>query len=215
MPNISRVQTKIPKHCWLYWMAHTKHTAGFVTVPLISFRLLQQALAKPPECSSDVLHYIHSTIDYGFTFASSKQVPLHTFMSYPHSSDTKVYHDAIPPEKDRHHCLTTYSEACWGSQLGNAVQEGVQLPLFKFRSISGAIIFCSGGPITWKGERQEQTALSLCDAEICATNMGSRLTVNTRNMISHLSSIVSPSKTPMLPGHCLTIMKHASSGVTT
>jgi hypothetical protein len=124
----------------------------------------------------------------------SKQVPLHTFLSYPHSSDTKAYHDAIPPKKDGHHRLTTYSDACWGSQLGNAVREGVQLPLFKFRSMSGAIIFCSSGPITWKGERQEQTALSLCDAGIRATNMGSRLTVNTRNMISHLSSFGCPIK---------------------
>ncbi len=146
-----------------------------------------------------VLHYIHSTIDYGFTFTLSKQVTLHTFMSYPHSSDTEAYHDAIPPKKDGHHCLTTYSDACWGSQLGNAVQEGVQLPLFKFRSMSGAIIFCSGGPITWKEERQERTALSSCDTEICTTNMGSRLTVNTRNMISHLSSISYPIKDTNAP----------------
>jgi hypothetical protein len=141
-----------------------------------------------------VLHYIHSTINYGFPYTSSEQVPLHTFMSYPHSSDTEAYHDALPPKKDGHHRLTTYSDACWGSQLGNAVQEGIQLPLFKFRSMSGAIIFWSGGPITWKGERQELTALSSCDAEIRVTNMGFRLTVNTRNMISHLSSIGYPIK---------------------
>jgi hypothetical protein len=78
-----------------------------------------------------VLHYIHSTIDYGFTFTSSEQVPLHTYMSYPHSSDTEAYNNAIPPKNAAHHRLTTYSDACWGSQLGNAVQEGVQLPLFK------------------------------------------------------------------------------------
>ncbi len=42
-------------------MACAKHTAGFVTVPLISFRLLQQALAKPPERSSvrPSLHPLH------------------------------------------------------------------------------------------------------------------------------------------------------------
>jgi hypothetical protein len=60
--------------------------------------------------------------------------------------------------------------------------------------MSGAIIFRLGGPITWKGERQERTALSSCNTEICATNMGSRLTVNTRNMIPHLSSIGYPIK---------------------
>jgi hypothetical protein len=68
----------------------------------------------------------------------------------------------------------------------NAIRAGIQLPWLKFHSMSGAILFRSGGPITWKMDRQEQTALSFCEAEICATNMGSRLTVNVQNMISHL-----------------------------
>jgi len=84
------------------------------------------------------------------------------------------------------------SDSCWGSQIGNAVCEGVQLPLFKFRSMSGAIIFRSGGPITWKTERQERTSLSSCDAEIRAAAMGSRLTINTRNLILHLKSLSYP-----------------------
>ena len=107
-----------------------------------------------------VLHYIHSTIDYGFSFSSEEKAPLHTYMTFPHSSDTEAYNDAIPPRPEHHHRLTTYSDACWGSQIGNAIREGIQLPLFKFRSMSGAIIFRSGGPITWKTERQERTSLS-------------------------------------------------------
>ena len=138
------------------------------------------------------LHYIHSTIDYGFTFTSKSQVPLHTFMSFPPSSDTESYSDALPPSPSQHHRLSTYSDACWGSQLGNAVREGIQLPLFKFRSMSGAVIMRSGGPIAWKADRQERTSLSSCEAEIRATNMGSRLTVNTRNMISSLSDLGYP-----------------------
>ena len=72
-----------------------------------------------------VLHYIHSTIDYGFTFTSKTQLPLHTFMSFPPSSDTEAYTDAIPPTPAQHHRLSTYSDACWGSQLGNAICEGI------------------------------------------------------------------------------------------
>jgi len=139
-----------------------------------------------------VLHYIHSTINYGFTFTSLKRDPLHTFMSFPPPSDTEVYSNALPPSPNLHHHLSTYSDACWGSQLGNAVHEGIQLPLFKFRSMSGAVVMRSGGPIAWKADRQERTALSSCDAEIWATNMGSRLTVNTRNMISGLSDLGYP-----------------------
>jgi hypothetical protein len=126
-----------------------------------------------------VLHYIHSTINYGITFTSKESSALHAYMFYPHTSDTEAYSNSIPPNYHQHHHLTTYIDACWGSQLGNAVQEGIQLPLFKFQSMSCAIVMCSGGPISWKAEQQERTSLSLCKAEIQATNTGLRLTVNT------------------------------------
>ncbi len=127
-----------------------------------------------------VLHYIHSTIDYGITFTSTEFSPLHTYMFYPHASDTEAYGNATPPKHNQHHHLTTYNNACWGSQLGNAVREGIQLPLFKFQSMSaGAIVMRSGGPISWKAKRQERTSLSSCKAEIRATNTSLRLIVNT------------------------------------
>ena len=53
--------------------------------------------------------------------------------------------------------------------------------------MSSAILFRSGGPLTWKVDPQDRTVLSWCEAEIRATNMGSRLTVNICNMISHLA----------------------------
>ena len=104
----------------------------------------------------------------------------------------EAYTDALPPRTDQHHQITTCSDACWGSQIGNAIREGIQLPLFKFCSMRGAIIFCSGGPITWKTDRQERTALSSCGAEIRATKMSSCLTVNVRNMILPLVSLGYP-----------------------
>jgi hypothetical protein len=58
--------------------------------------------------------------------------------------------------------------------------------------MSGAIIFHSGGPITWKTDPQERTSLSSRDAKIGATNMGSHLTVNVHNMILHLASLGYP-----------------------
>jgi hypothetical protein len=130
-----------------------------------------------------------------------KLTPCTPFLSFPQSSDTEAYTDAMPSKNNQHHCLTTYSGACWGSQMGNAIQAGIQLPLFKFWSMSGAIIFCSGGPITSKTDHQEQTTLSSCKAEICATSIGSRLTVNVCNMISHLSSLGYPisDKTTLTP----------------
>jgi hypothetical protein len=139
-----------------------------------------------------VLHYIHLTINYSFTFTSAKKAPLHTYMTFPHSSDIKAYVDAISPKTNQHHRLTTYSDACWGSQIGNAIRDGIQLPLFKFRSMSGTIIFRLGGPITWKTNCQDCTSLSSCKAEILATNMGSYLTINVQNMIIHLTYLGYP-----------------------
>jgi hypothetical protein len=54
--------------------------------------------------------------------------------------------------------------------------------------MSGAIIFCSGGPLTWKAVRQDCIALSSCKAKIQGTIMGSCLMINTRNMISDQSN---------------------------
>jgi hypothetical protein len=95
------------------------------------------AYSNKPSCSHlnavpYVLHYIHSTINYDFTFSSKATVPLHTYMLFPHRSYTKAYEDAVPPKLGNHHRLTTYSNACWGSQIDNAIQAGIQLPLFKF-----------------------------------------------------------------------------------
>jgi hypothetical protein len=58
--------------------------------------------------------------------------------------------------------------------------------------MSGAIVMHFGGPICWKANQQERTSLSSCKVEIHAMNMGSRLTVNTCSMISHLSSLGYP-----------------------
>jgi hypothetical protein len=129
-------------------------------------------------------------------------------MFYPHAYNIEAYSDAISPKHHQHCRLTTYSDACWGSQLGNAVREGIQMPLFKFQIMSGAVIMRSGGPISWKAEQQERTSLSLCEAEIHATNTGLQLTVNTQNMISSLSSLDYPihdtkTLTPLYTRHVL------------
>ena len=88
-----------------------------------------------------MLHYIHSTINYGITFTSELKAPLHTYMLFPHPLDTEAYNNALHPKLGDNHHFTTYSDACWGSQTGNAIWEGIQLLLFKLRSISSATLF--------------------------------------------------------------------------
>ena len=84
-------------------------------------------------------------------------------------------------------------------QIGNAVADGTLLPLFKFRSMSGGIIFWNGGPVGWLGERQDCRSLSSCEAEIRATNATSKKVVDFCNICQsmvksghNLNNIVSP-----------------------
>ena len=95
------------------------------------------------------LHYIHSTHDYGITFTSSITSPIHSCVHFPTSLDVEAYTDAIPPPRENGAPLTSYSDACWGSQIGSAVRDGTLLPLFKFRSMSGGVVFRQGGPLSW------------------------------------------------------------------
>ena len=132
------------------------------------------------------LHYVHSTHDYGISFTSADTAPMHTYVHYPASSDVEAYEDAIPPAPGSSHKCTTYSDACWGSQIGNAVREGIMLPLFKFRSMSGGIVFRSGGPIAWLSERQDRTSLSSCESENRATAAAAKDTRSVRHVIAGL-----------------------------
>jgi hypothetical protein len=116
-----------------------------------------------------VSHYIYSTYDYGISFTSKDMAPMHSYIHYPPSTNVEAYTNGIPPKLPTTRTLLAYSDACWGLQIGNAVAEGTLLPLFKFRSMNGGIIFKNGGPIEWLGKHQERMSLSSCEAEIWAT----------------------------------------------
>eukprot|EP00804_Cyclotella_cryptica_P023774 CCRYP_011152-RA/>CCRYP_011152-RA protein AED:0.31 eAED:0.31 QI:0/0/0/1/1/1/2/0/815 len=118
------------------------------------------------------LKYLYSTSEYGISFHSSAQHTIQAFNHFPHHHDKEAYSDASPSFPSPADCnnLTAFSDACWGGQFGNAVPDDTPLELFKFRSLSGYIICCTGGPITWKSIRQNQTANSSCVAEINATH---------------------------------------------
>ncbi len=132
------------------------------------------------------LHYIHSMHEFGIHFTSLATDPVHTFVHFLDLLDVEAYTDAKPPSPSHQSPLTSYCNACWGSQIGLAVRDGTLLPLFKCRSMSGGIVFRQGGPIAWTAVRQECTSLSSCEAEICATNEVSKLLMG----IHHLANDV-------------------------
>ncbi len=135
----------------------------------------------------NVLHYVHSTYNYGISFTSKDMAPMHSYIHFPPSTDIEAYTDAIPPKLLTTRTLLAYSDACWGLQVSNAVAEGTLLPLFKFWSMNGGIIFNNGGPNGWLGKRQDCTFLSSCEAEILATNATSKKVVNFHNLSCSVS----------------------------
>jgi hypothetical protein len=134
------------------------------------------------------LHYIHSTYDYGITFTSSTTSPIHTYIYFPDPLGVEAYTDAIPPSESNCAPLTTHSNACWGSQLGSAVRDGTLLPLFKFQSISGGIVFRQGGPLPWTAICQDQTALISEEPEIRATNDTAKSIMGMRHLAESVQS---------------------------
>ena len=95
---------------------------------------------------------------------------MHCYIHFPPSTDAEAYSYAILPTPATPSTLSSYSDACWGSQVGSVVADGTRLPLFKFRSMSSGIVFWYGGPLGWLCDHQEQTSLSSCEAEIRVTN---------------------------------------------
>jgi hypothetical protein len=100
--------------------------------------------------------------DYRISFTSDNIGEMHFFIHFPPSSDIEAYRDALPPKHANLLTLSSYSNVCWGSQIGNAVAE--------FRSMSGGIVFKNGGPLGWLAECQERTSFSSCEAEIWDSN---------------------------------------------
>jgi hypothetical protein len=133
------------------------------------------------------VHFIHSMYDYGISFTSNNMMPMHSYIHYPPSTNVEAYTGTIPPKLFTTRTISAYSNACWGSQIGNAVADGTLLPLFKFCSMNGGIVFKNGGPIGWLGERQDRTSLSSCEAEIRATNATSKKVVDFRNLSRSVS----------------------------
>jgi hypothetical protein len=134
------------------------------------------------------LHYVHSTYDYGITFTSSVTSPIHTYVHFLTLSDVEAYTDVIPPSQTNCAPLTAYSNACWGSQIGSAIRDGTLPPLFKFRSMSGGVVFWQGGPLSWMAIHQDQTALSSGEADIRATNEMSKSVMGMRHLAKSIRS---------------------------
>ena len=102
---------------------------------------------------------------------------------HPSFSNAEAYLYTFLQSVSSSHPLSTYSDACWGSQMGHTVREGSFLPLFNNHSISGRIFFWSDGFIAGPIVGLEKTSLSSCEAEICSTDEACKLRLTSHNLI--------------------------------
>ena len=112
------------------------------------------------------IKYIRQTVDYGIAFHSASPSSATGYLHFPFHHDMEAFSDAVPPSASEHIELTSYSDACWGSQLGNLENSNTEVEMFKLWSMSGYIVLRAEGPIAWSLVWQQQTSRSSCEAEV-------------------------------------------------
>ncbi len=58
-----------------------------------------------------LLHYIHSTYDYGISFTYEDVAPTYSYIHHPSLTDVDANEDAIPPTFSTSPMLLAYSDA--------------------------------------------------------------------------------------------------------
>ena len=86
------------------------------------------------------LRYALSTLSHGIAFSSDAPAIMEAFFRFPKSNNAETYSNATPPLASEKHEITSYSDACWGNQVGNTVPDGTELDLFTYISMSVHII---------------------------------------------------------------------------
>ena len=134
--------------------------------PVLTFLASYRNSPHPQHYKAAVhaLKYFTITNAYDISFHSKSSATIQAFNKFPHHHDREAYTEATAPFPSEYHQPTSYCDTNWGGQFGSAVEDGTPPELFKFRSLSGFLICRSGGPIAWKYIRQNQTALSSCEA---------------------------------------------------
>ena len=137
------------------------------------------------EAALHVVRYLCSTASQGIAYHSSAAAATSAYIHYPPAHDREAYTDASP--RPPHGSCQGFCDANWGSQIGDALPDGEEIELFKYRSMSGYLIMRCGGPIAWKAVRQERTSRSTCEAEIRATDEAVKEILSLRNRCSDMS----------------------------
>ena len=111
------------------------------------------------EAALNALRYLVSTSSFGLAYHYDAPTFTKSFVQFPPHHGADTYSESTPPQPDKSHKSTSYSDACWRIQIGKSLPNVTELPLYIFLSISGHIITGFRGPIYWKFLQQFHTTL--------------------------------------------------------
>ena len=138
----------------------------------VAHKLLSRHITNPSpghmEAAKHVLRYLRGTPDNGLMFVEhSRDNPIHGYISWPPN---------VPPPS--HHSSGKYTDSNWGPQDASRPlpeeEETRTVTDDECKSLQGAFIVRSGGPIWWKVEREDRCSRSSCEAEIKSMDLATK-----------------------------------------
>ena len=185
-PNYRKRKSTYQSICGSINCLDISNCSGVVTV--LSFLTAYQMAPNHGyyEASLYAPRYLVRTSSFGLLYNSDAPTFKNPSSASPPHHDAEAYLDATPPQPDESHESTSYSDACWGTQIGNSLPDGTELLLYKFRSMSVHIITRCGGLFSWKYLWQRRTFLGSSESEIMATNKCIKDTIYLHNRATDL-----------------------------
>ena len=129
--------------------------------------------------------YLKATAGLGLLFSSRHNSTLEGFVFFP------VHGPRISE-------MIAFADANWGPQDASrpTLANTREISLDETKSICGHIMFYAGAPIYWSSHKEPRTSGSLCEAEIRATNMCTKLVLWFCHVMGDLGLLSSSLPTP-------------------
>ncbi len=148
-----------------------------------------------------MLYYIHLTANYDISFTSTEKAPLHTYMHFPHSSDTEDYGEMLF-HPNQHNTISlpliathagAFNMVTWSGQVSNYLYLNSEVWVgLSYSNLAAHLL----GKLS---DRSKHHSVHATLKHTLLHNAGCCLTMNFRNMISHLSSLGYPITDTDLP----------------
>eukprot|EP00957_Ditylum_brightwellii_P107812 8224437-Ditylum_brightwellii.AAC.1 len=131
--------------------------------------------------------YLLSKIDRGSAYSLDQHACLCSYMNVPFKED----------------CFVAFSDANWGPQDEyNKSTVPMEIPIEKLCSMSGFVFMCTGGPITWGTQEQDDTAMSICEVDVVTTNACCKELLHLHNISDKFQCCESIPPTPLYNDNC-------------